>query len=56
MKMAPLPLETGLPCAMWSLRVSAENPTGAWPESTKGTDYDAALGLDTKAHMCPSTA
>ena len=25
------------------------NPPGAWPESSRGTDYSAAFGLDSKA-------
>ena len=32
------------------------NLPGAWPESSKDTDNEAALGLDTKAHTYPSVA
>ena len=32
------------------------NPPGSWPESSRGTDNGAALGLDTKAHTYDVTA
>ena len=32
------------------------NPPGAWPESSRGTDNGAALGLNTKAYTYPSAA
>ena len=35
---------------MWRLKGQHHNPPAAWPESSRSTDYGAALGLDTKVH------
>ena len=55
-EIAPVSLETGPPRATWRLKGQRYNPLGAWPESSRGTDYGSALGLDTKTYMEPSAA
>ena len=54
MEIAPLPLETRPSCATWRLKGQCYNPPGVWPQSSRDTDYGAALGLDAKTHTYPS--
>ena len=49
MKMAPPVTQDSAPSAIRRLRAKDDNTPGAWPDTSRGTDYGTVLGLDIKA-------